>query len=141
MNRDKLYFKHPRGQSLVELAVGAVVLLILLGAVVDAGRMFFTFIALRDAAQEGTTFASYNPTDTAGIQQRVRASSTRPIDLTDASAVTVSVPVQGTCVGQAVTVRVRMNSFEMIMPFTSVIANHIPITAEVTDTILTPSCP
>jgi Flp pilus assembly protein TadG len=47
-----------QGQSLVELAISMTVLLILLAGLVDLGRGFFTFITLRDAAQEGASYAS-----------------------------------------------------------------------------------
>ena len=47
-----------QGQSLVELAISMTVLLILLAGVVDLGRAFFTYITLRDAAQEGASYAS-----------------------------------------------------------------------------------
>ena len=47
-----------KGQSLVELAMSLVMLLTLLAGVVDFGRAFFTWITLRDAAQEGASYAS-----------------------------------------------------------------------------------
>jgi Flp pilus assembly protein TadG len=47
-----------KGQSLMELAISLVVLLILLAGVVDLGRAFFTYITLRDAAQEGASYAA-----------------------------------------------------------------------------------
>jgi Flp pilus assembly protein TadG len=47
-----------QGQSLVELAMSLVVLLILIAGLVDLGRAFFTYIALRDAAQEGASYAT-----------------------------------------------------------------------------------
>jgi Flp pilus assembly protein TadG len=47
-----------QGQSLLELAISMVILLTLLAGLVDLGRGFFTFITLRDAAQEGASYAS-----------------------------------------------------------------------------------
>jgi Flp pilus assembly protein TadG len=47
-----------QGQSLVELSMSLVVLLILVAGLVDLGRAFFTYIALRDAAQEGASYAA-----------------------------------------------------------------------------------
>lgn len=47
-----------QGQSLVELALSLVLLLTLLAGLVDFGRAFFTYVALRDAAQEGAAYAS-----------------------------------------------------------------------------------
>ena len=50
--------RNESGQSLMELALSMTVLLILLAGVVDLGRAFFTYIALRDAAQEGASYAA-----------------------------------------------------------------------------------
>jgi Flp pilus assembly protein TadG len=52
-----------QGQSLVELAMSLMVLLVLLAGLVDLGRAFFTFITLRDAAQEGAAYATVVNTD------------------------------------------------------------------------------
>jgi Flp pilus assembly protein TadG len=56
-NKNKTKNKE-QGQSLVELAMSLVVLLILIAGLVDLGRAFFTYIALRDAAQEGASYAA-----------------------------------------------------------------------------------
>ncbi len=74
---EKRLTKHnfERGQSLVELSVSLVFLLLLLGGAIDFGRAFFTYIALRDAAQEGAIFGSYCPAQTANIIQRVQNSA------------------------------------------------------------------
>ena len=52
-----------QGQSLVELAMSLVLLLTLLAGLVDFGRAFLTFVALRDAAQEGAAYASIIKSD------------------------------------------------------------------------------
>ena len=70
-----------RGQSMVELALVLTLLLIITAGLVDFGRAFFALISLNDAAQEGATYASFNPTDVTGIQNRATSSSTDPIDL------------------------------------------------------------
>lgn len=61
------------GQSMVELAVSVVVLLILLAGVVDFGRLAFYYLALKDAAQEGASYASIFPNDNFEIIERVKA--------------------------------------------------------------------
>ncbi|MFC1879838.1 TadE/TadG family type IV pilus assembly protein, partial [Chloroflexota bacterium] len=55
------------GQSLVEFAVALVFLLLLIAGIVDVSRALFTYMALRDAAQEGALYGSTNPLDTGGI--------------------------------------------------------------------------
>lgn len=74
---EKRHTKHnfERGQSLVELAVSLLFLLLLLGGAIDFGRAFFTFIALRDAAQEGAIYGSYCPAHINSIIQRVQNSA------------------------------------------------------------------
>ena len=71
------YMKRERGQSLSELALFMTILFILLAGVVDVGRAFFTYITLRDSAQEGTLYVSYNPTDCSGAETRARE-TTKP---------------------------------------------------------------
>jgi len=50
-----------RGQSLVEFALVATVLLILLTGVLDLGRMYMAWVAIQDAAGEGALYAAMNP--------------------------------------------------------------------------------
>lgn len=84
-------FKQQNGQSLVEMAIGSVVLLILLLGLVDLGRAFVSQIALREAAQEGVFYASLHPGDLSGIVSAVRTSSTSPVDLSDISRVVITI--------------------------------------------------
>ncbi len=131
-----------RGQSFVELAISLVLLLMLLMAVLDFGRAFFTWIALRDAAQEGAIYGSIAPADQTQIINRVRSSSNTPVDLTDTGAVDVQVDATVACHGNQITVTVTFNNFEIATPFMSTIlgTSSFPIRARVTDTILTPPC-
>lgn len=48
-----------RGQSLTELSIAMTVMLIALAGIADLGRAFFTYISLRDAAQEGALYGSF----------------------------------------------------------------------------------
>lgn len=50
-----------RGQSIAELAISSVFLITLLSGLLDLGRLFFTFVALEDAAGEGALYLSFNP--------------------------------------------------------------------------------
>lgn len=50
-----------RGQSLVELALVVPVLLLLLGGAIDLGRVFYSQIAITDAAREGALWAVQHP--------------------------------------------------------------------------------
>ena len=50
-----------RGQALVELAIILPVLLLLMLAALDLGRIFYARIAVENAAREGAMEASVNP--------------------------------------------------------------------------------
>lgn len=50
--------KAQKGQSLTEMAVSMVVLLILIAGIFDVGRAIFTYMSMRDAAQEGAAYAA-----------------------------------------------------------------------------------
>lgn len=152
--------KSERGQSLVELGISLVVLLYLLSGAAEFGVLFFQYVQLRDAAQEGALYGSMNPyvdsnldggfdagepVNQAGIEQRARAASTSPINLADTSQVTiVASSSDGSnlfCEGHGIQVTVSFNH-QIFMPFMPQILgrSQIPLTATVVDTILTPIC-
>jgi len=147
--------KSERGQSLVELGISLLILLYLLAGAAEFGVLFFQFVQLRDAAQEGALYGSINPpanaTDTAkmdAIKQRALYSSpTRsPIDLINDPDVNVTVAVTGQyCEGGALKVTVSY-PHKIFMPFIAALIGRsadptIPLNASVTDTILAPVCP
>ena len=142
-----------RGQSLVELAISILFLLLLLAGAAEFGVLFFQFVQLRDAAQEGALYGSMNPPYGAShttaidkIKTRAKYSSpTRsPIDLINDPNVTVSVVVTDGiyCEGGSLKVTVSY-PHQIFMPFIPQIlgTTTIPLNATVTDTILTPVCP
>ena len=131
-----------KGQSLVELAISITILIYLLSGAVEFGIAFFQFVQLRDAAQEGALYGSLNPTDTAGITARVQGQSDTPIDLTTVvPAITYTDP-DLQCEGQGIVVTLTYDH-DIFMPFIPefIGSSTIPLTATVTDTILTPICP
>jgi len=133
-----------RGQSLVELAISITILIYLLSGAIEFGIAFFQFVQLRDAAQEGALYGSINPTDMAGMITRAQNASDSPIDLTDTSRVTVLPEIIGDdCEGIGNAVRVTVSfDHQIFMPFipTFIGDTEIPLTASVTDTILSPPC-
>jgi Flp pilus assembly protein TadG len=136
--------KDQRGQSMVELAVFLMVMLWLLAGAIDFGMGFLSYVAIRDAAQEGATYGSLHPTDTVDIIQRVRDSSDTPVDMADTSSVYVpdpTFPDGMQCAGHAITVSVTYD-YPLMVPFLGLITgNPIHITASSTSVILTPECP
>lgn len=134
---------HEAGQSFTEMAISLVFILVLLAAIVDLGRMFFVFVALRDAAQEGAVYGSFCPADISGIQARTRSASTNPVNLYDTS--NVSIIISPDCsnpansalcqTGSGLTITVSAPNFRLTMPFLGGV--NVPLSARVTDTILT----
>jgi Flp pilus assembly protein TadG len=132
--------KH-KGQSLVETAISLMLILWLLATAVDFGMGFFSFVAIRDAAQEGALYGSICQTSSK-IISRVKTSSTRPVNLS-ATTVTVSTP-SGTSRGKPLTVRVIYNypvSTPLISTFVG--SSTIALQATATSTIIKSSttCP
>src|SRR5215208_1053346 len=145
--------KSERGQSLVELAISLVVILYLLSGAVEFGIIFFQYVQLRDAAQEGALYGSTHPSDVAGITDRIQYSSASPIKLADevvSGKVTIEISIDGIpstdtanyatvdCEAHGLAVKVSYNH-RIFMPFLPrVIGSDVPLNAIVTDTILTP---
>ena len=142
--------KSERGQSLVELSISLVLLLMLLAGAVEFGMAFFQFVQLRDAAQEGALYGSINPTDCPGILARVQGSSSSPVNLTGAG-VTIAVTINGNacsltgttyntldCEGHALKVDVTYQHTVFMPFFSRVVGSTFPLHASVTDTILSP---
>ena len=129
-----------RGQSLVEMAMSLVILLLLVGGVVDMSRAFFTFMALRDSVQEGALYGSINPTLTQEIKNHVLDSSNMVPDMIASDDITITV-VGTACTGNGIRVTATYPDFPITMPFMgAILGQTIPISATVTDTILSPAC-
>jgi hypothetical protein len=156
------------GQSLVELAISLTVMLLLLVGAVSFGMAFFSYVAMRDAAQEGALYGSFNPyvdsdndgaytpgepVNVAGIRERIRASSTSPVDFSNITRIpdgyliveaVTGLACEGNVSGVANAIRVVVKyDFPIFMPFVGAIVgdDHIGMTAAVTNTILEPRCP
>jgi hypothetical protein len=138
-----------RGQSLVELSISLVLLLVLLSGAVEFGMAFFQFVQLQDAAQEGALYGSMNPSDTTGIMDRIKGASNSPVDLTG-PGVTIAVTIDGIdsadanyatvdCEGHGLKVDVWYDH-KLFMPFLpQMLGNdYWTLHASVTDTILSP---
>lgn len=87
-----------RGSNIVELALTLPVLLWILIGILDMGRAVFAQNMISNAAREGARYGSVDPSDTAGITQRVNdtALGLDPANLAvgvDATLVTVTVTV------------------------------------------------
>ncbi len=136
--KEHLSRKEQRGQSLTEFAVGVTFIMILLASGMDFGRAYYTYLSVRDAAQEGAAYASIAPSDVSGIRARVRETSSDPIDLSALSDSEITVAVTGSaCAGNLVTVTLDYD-FEMVAPFLA--GTVLSLQAEANDQILQPPC-
>lgn len=122
---------------MVEFALGISFILILMAGVLDLGRAYFSFLSLRDAAQEGALYGSLAP-DPIGIRARVRESSGWPIDFNSFTDAQIQINITGpACTGSEVRVTLQMD-FILAAPFIG--GRTLPLSAEAADTILQPPC-
>lgn len=77
--------KGERGAAMVEMAIVSIFLILLVLGIVDMGRVIFTSISIRDAVQEGASFAAY--TETADSSS-ITATVTNAVDSPDLSSAT-----------------------------------------------------
>jgi Flp pilus assembly protein TadG len=114
--------KHSRrekGQSLLEFALILPVLLIVLAGVLDLGRLYYSYIAVTDAAAEGATYAAMHPevSERDEVFQRTQEASRGLVQI-DNSMVEVDCPSVAS--GAPVTVTVSY-SFTVATPLINVI--------------------
>jgi Flp pilus assembly protein TadG len=148
--------KSERAQSLIELAISLPVLILILLGTIDFGMAIFSYSILRDAAQEGALYGSFNPSNKTEIEIRARNISPRsnqavfssPVNLRDETLVTVNVKAlgaycQGYTNGIANSIQVKVSyNYPMLMPFVGPIAgtNKISLSGTATNMILQPPC-
>jgi Flp pilus assembly protein TadG len=144
--------KFKKGQAFVEFSFLAIFLVILLAGVADFGRAYFIFLEMRDAAQEGASYGSFEPNDIAGIEARVRDTMKEPVDLSDPEIVLVTSEITNppyACAGfqpsslEANAIRVTVYyEMPLAVPFLGAIINSqvLPLEATVEDAILRPPC-
>lgn len=153
----KLAVRSERGQSLVEMTIGFVILLMLASGVLDLGRAYFTFIALEDGAGEAALYTSINPgcekpltppdttcDDPNNADFRARHSGGALVDWTDVTQTTIDIHslddplnVDGPyALGETIEVIISYN-FEVLTPFIGQIAgDSLTLTAHATQSIV-----
>ena len=137
----------PRGQSLVELAISLMIILLLLLGAVEFSLALFQYVTIRDASQEGAVYGSINPTDTTGIQYRAVAAASDVLPQLTINDVDVTIngdDCEGTTSGSPNSITVTITfahpiTFPIVGPMIG--SNTINLTARVTNTILQPTCP
>ncbi len=129
------------GQSLVEMVVVLVLLLVLAGGIVDLGRAFYSILILRDAVHEGALYGSTDPTNTAAIKNHVLYTSDMVSGMIDSGDITVQI-IDSPCSGQKIKVTADYSDFQVIMPFMAPIfgSDTLNLGATITHKIIRPSC-
>ena len=128
-----------KGQSLVELALTATLMMFLLLGAVDFGFAFLDWIIMRDAAQEGASYGSLHPGPLCenALDQWVYNASTTPLITFDSinNPLQIVVTRTGTLPGQSITVKLTY-IYNVLIPFQPLLPTTIPISTSVTNTIL-----
>ena len=138
------------GQSLVEFAISMIIILLLLLGTIDFGVALFKWVTMRDAAQEGAVYGSVNPTDQTGIRNRAIAAASdiltlAPGDITINFSCNACEGSTGTAPNKKPnTIQVSItHSHPVSTPLigTLIGSQNITLSAQVTNTILSPVCP
>ena len=149
MKLAKRLLRPQKGQSLIELAFGLVILLVIVTGTIELGRLMFQYVAMRDAAQEGAVFNSLYPTACNQTTERIRNS----LYSADRSAINVDILVNGVSCSQAtsadacsskeVVVKVEQPDYRIAVPFLGAIigTQSINLNTTVRATIIRPPCP
>jgi Flp pilus assembly protein TadG len=154
--KNNIHKKLERGQSLVELAISLPVILLLMIGTLDFGMATYSYLVIRDAAQEGALYGSINPNDHTEIENRTRyisptssdALTFSPVKLTDKDLVKVNIKTsgancQGTTNGKVNSISVNVTyNYTLIVPLAETIvgSNLIPLDATATNVIIQPVC-
>jgi hypothetical protein len=135
MIKNSRLIRKETGQSMVELALTISILMVLLVGTMDLGRAFFTWLAMRDAAQEGAAYGSIAPLDTTGISNRIAINLDQIIP---AGEYTVDIiKPNPACMGDTIQIDIDYPNFQITTPLLgAIIGDEIPIHATVNDTIL-----
>jgi Flp pilus assembly protein TadG len=134
MNKKIQPMKREQGQSMVELAI--TFLMVLLAGTVDLGHAFFVWQQMRDAAQEGASYASICPDASSAVITRTRA------NLVNSSDFSVDYNAPSSSVGRPITITIETD-LPINMPFLGTIlgSDTIHIAATINDSIITSDCP
>jgi Flp pilus assembly protein TadG len=146
--------KQTHGQSLVELAISLMIIMLLVLGAVETGMAIFQYVTISDAAQEGANYASVHPGGDSSsnaseiqnrndTQKRVIATASDVVQLT-ASNIFIKVngaACEGSTGGVPNSIEVKVEfDHKIIFPLYPGSA-PIKLRAQATNTILSPMCP
>jgi hypothetical protein len=129
--------RRQRGQSLVEFVILLPILLIVVSGVLDLGRLYYSYVAVTDAAGEGAAYGALAPSDVGEIFQRAQHASGGLVRL-ESDKVQVNCPsCPGAASGDPITVTVSYD-FTLVTPLLNVIVPEgvLTLTAVAEEVIL-----
>ncbi len=137
-----------RAQSLMELAMIVLLLIIIVVGIIDIGRMLFYNISLRDAAEEGVIYGSLEPSATTAIENRVKSSLAQygadgvEININMMHGGSSISPGQA-CSGDQIQVIVTQPHFRLTVPILGSFlgTEDIKLSNDYKGTVLKPDCP
>lgn len=148
--------KLERGQSLVELAISFPIILLLMLGTLDFGMATYSYLIVRDAAQEGALYGSINPNSNNEIENRVRfmaplneeGLSFAPVKLDNKDDIKINIETsgrncQGLTGGKVNTISVHVSyNYPLIIPFAELVngSNTVLLEATATNVIIQPAC-
>lgn len=142
-----------KGQSLVELAISFVVILLLLVGTVEFGIIYFKVIQLRDSVHEGIAYATTShapPGNTsydgvADIINRIKSTSNTPIKPEDIDVEVLynegAKTFSQACFGDEVRI-IATHEHKLVTPFSSLIFQdkYITLKVDLTGDVFLPLC-
>jgi Flp pilus assembly protein TadG len=103
-----MFARGERGQSLVEFAIGAMVLVLLLAGIADLGRGLYSYVVITNAAREGARFGASHPNwGVSGVKDKVINEASESGVALVAGDITVTDPVPGQGSGDPLQVDVQ----------------------------------
>jgi hypothetical protein len=108
--------RREKGQSATEFALILPVLLIVMAGLLDLGRLYYSYVAVTDAAGEGAAYAAIHPDDTDDIAARAQ-DATGGLIVIEEDLVEVYSPPD---MPQAIAVSVSYE-FTLVTPFVNVL--------------------
>jgi Flp pilus assembly protein TadG len=136
------------GQSLVELAVSVMIIMLLVLGAVETGMAIFQYVTISDAAQEGANYASIHPTqaEETDVTYRVYAAAYDVLPRLNTEGTVTITPNGARCEG--ISIIGVPNSIQVTVKYDHKIifplypsAKPITLKASATNTILSPHCP
>lgn len=141
-----LHARRSRGQAMVEFALVLPIFVLFLVIAIDFGRVYYSYVAINNAAREGAAYAGLNPTNQMGTEARANQETNTqgqggesPLVVTRECAnslgVTIACTTAAQSSGNSVTVAVE-EQFTFLTPLVNNFFNNFTMRATATSLVL-----